>query len=233
MPALRPEGKSGALTRTLASHLAYYRRWAKTWEFQALLKARPVAGDLELGASTCGPVTDGVGGLGPRRVRRRRPAHAPPGGGERSRRSRSIDSSSSGPGGLRDIEFAVQLLQLVHGRVDETLAQRQHPAGARCARRRRVRGSRRCGCPERCLPVPSAARAPTAAAPAPAHAPDADRSGRAARARSFDRVSPRSRSRSSPASGAVMRSKSDACTRSCSTDPCSTPSPASTPARRD
>ena len=46
---LRPEGKSGPLVRTLASHRGYYERWAKTWEFQALLKARPVAGDLELG----------------------------------------------------------------------------------------------------------------------------------------------------------------------------------------
>ena len=47
--ALRPEGKAGPLVRTLASHRAYYRRWAETWEFQALLKARPVAGDRELG----------------------------------------------------------------------------------------------------------------------------------------------------------------------------------------
>ena len=39
--ALRPEGKQGALVRTLDSHIAYYQRWAKTWEFQALLKARP------------------------------------------------------------------------------------------------------------------------------------------------------------------------------------------------
>jgi [glutamine synthetase] adenylyltransferase / [glutamine synthetase]-adenylyl-L-tyrosine phosphorylase len=48
--ALRPEGSRGALVRTVASHLAYYRKWAKTWEFQALLKARPAAGDLALGA---------------------------------------------------------------------------------------------------------------------------------------------------------------------------------------
>ena len=46
---LRPEGRDGPLVRTLASHRAYYERWAKTWEFQALLKARPVAGDAELG----------------------------------------------------------------------------------------------------------------------------------------------------------------------------------------
>ena len=44
-PNLRPEGRDGPLVRTVASHLAYYERWAKTWEFQALLKARPVAGD--------------------------------------------------------------------------------------------------------------------------------------------------------------------------------------------
>ena len=47
--ALRPEGKSGPLTRSLASHQGYYERWASTWEFQALLKARAVAGDLDLG----------------------------------------------------------------------------------------------------------------------------------------------------------------------------------------
>ena len=47
--ALRPEGKQGALVRTLDSHLTYYDRWAHTWEFQALLKARPMTGDLELG----------------------------------------------------------------------------------------------------------------------------------------------------------------------------------------
>ncbi|MCG3056673.1 hypothetical protein KZ287_31395, partial [Escherichia coli] len=46
---LRPEGKEGALTRTLASHEAYYQRWAHSWEFQALLKARAIAGDRELG----------------------------------------------------------------------------------------------------------------------------------------------------------------------------------------
>ena len=46
---LRPEGRQGALVRTLDGHVAYYKRWAKAWEFQALLKARPVAGDPDLG----------------------------------------------------------------------------------------------------------------------------------------------------------------------------------------
>ncbi len=42
---LRPEGRQGPLTRTLDSYASYYDGWARTWEFQALIKARPVAGD--------------------------------------------------------------------------------------------------------------------------------------------------------------------------------------------
>jgi len=118
---LRPEGKAGPLVRTLASHRAYYERWAKTWEFQALLKARPVAGDLELGgrfvelvapmvwevADRDGFVTD------VRAMRRRVVENIPPRDADRQLKL--------GVGGLRDVEFAVQLLQLVHGRTDEQL----------------------------------------------------------------------------------------------------------------
>ena len=46
---LRPEGRAGPLTRSLESYDAYWARWAATWEFQALLKARAVAGNAELG----------------------------------------------------------------------------------------------------------------------------------------------------------------------------------------
>ncbi len=46
---LRPEGRSGPLARSLDSYEAWYERWAQTWEFQALIKARPVAGDADLG----------------------------------------------------------------------------------------------------------------------------------------------------------------------------------------
>ncbi|MET8006345.1 bifunctional [glutamine synthetase] adenylyltransferase/[glutamine synthetase]-adenylyl-L-tyrosine phosphorylase [Nonomuraea glycinis] len=120
---LRPEGRSGPLVRTLASHLAYYRRWAKTWEFQALLKARPVAGDLELGAAYVEEVNELVWSAATRdnfvedvqAMRRRVEAHV------RSEGERQI---KLGPGGLRDIEFAVQLLQLVHGRLDPLLRRR-------------------------------------------------------------------------------------------------------------
>ena len=48
---LRPEGKQGALVRSLDSYRAYYERWAETWEFQALLRARPIAGSEDLGSA--------------------------------------------------------------------------------------------------------------------------------------------------------------------------------------
>ncbi|MGD9482076.1 bifunctional [glutamine synthetase] adenylyltransferase/[glutamine synthetase]-adenylyl-L-tyrosine phosphorylase [Streptomyces sp. TRM70308] len=118
---LRPEGRNGPLVRTLASHLAYYQRWAKTWEFQALLKARPVAGDAELGAAYCAAVAPLVWHAAERenfvtdvqQMRRRVIAGIPAAHVERELKL--------GPGGLRDVEFAVQLLQLVHGRTDESL----------------------------------------------------------------------------------------------------------------
>ncbi|MGW5302561.1 bifunctional [glutamine synthetase] adenylyltransferase/[glutamine synthetase]-adenylyl-L-tyrosine phosphorylase [Streptomyces griseoluteus] len=118
---LRPEGRNGPLVRTLSSHLAYYQRWAKTWEFQALLKARPVAGDKELGEAYTDALTPMVWQAADRenfvsdvqKMRRRVVENIPPA---------EIDRELKlGPGGLRDVEFAVQLLQLVHGRTDQAL----------------------------------------------------------------------------------------------------------------
>lgn len=118
---LRPEGRQGALVRTLDGHVSYYRRWAKTWEFQALLKARPIAGDPELGRSyveALDPMVwqactrdDFVGEV--QAMRARVVENIPS-----DQREREL---KLGRGGLRDVEFAVQLLQLVHGRTDETL----------------------------------------------------------------------------------------------------------------
>lgn len=118
---LRPEGRNGPLVRTLASHLAYYQRWAKTWEFQALLKARAVAGDEALGAEYINAITPLVWQAAERenfvadvqKMRRRVVDNIP---------AAQVDRELKlGPGGLRDVEFAVQLLQLVHGRSDATL----------------------------------------------------------------------------------------------------------------
>ncbi|MFJ8331041.1 bifunctional [glutamine synthetase] adenylyltransferase/[glutamine synthetase]-adenylyl-L-tyrosine phosphorylase [Streptomyces sp. NPDC094437] len=118
---LRPEGRNGPLVRTLSSHLAYYQRWAKTWEFQALLKARPVAGDLDLGAEYIAALDPLVWQAAERenfvtdvqKMRRRVVENIP---------AAEVDRELKlGPGGLRDVEFAVQMLQLVHGRADPTL----------------------------------------------------------------------------------------------------------------
>lgn len=118
---LRPEGKDGALVRTLESHLAYYDRWAKDWEFQALLKARPLAGSIELGERYVAGVAPKVWSSASRanfveqvqRMRERVTENIP---GEDVEFQIKL-----GPGGLRDIEFTVQLLQLVHGLVDDTV----------------------------------------------------------------------------------------------------------------
>lgn len=116
--ALRPEGKQGALVRTVESHIGYYERWASTWEFQALLKARYVAGDASVGVEYIHGVqpfiwaaADRAGFVSDVQTMRRRVEE-------------NVDAAVAdreiklGPGGLRDIEFSVQLLQLVHGRSD-------------------------------------------------------------------------------------------------------------------
>ncbi len=120
---LRPEGKDGALVRTLESHLAYYDRWAKSWEFQALLKARPLAGDRELGQLYVDSVAPKVWSSASRenfvdsvqRMRERVTENIP---------SNELDIQLKlGPGGLRDVEFTIQLLQLVHGQTDALVRQ--------------------------------------------------------------------------------------------------------------
>ena len=115
---LRPEGKDGPLVRTVESYVQYYKRWAENWEFQALLKARPIAGSAQLGARYARAIDPFVWESAAResfvesvqamraRVTDNIPAHQV---------GRQI---KLGPGGLRDIEFTVQLLQLVHGRTD-------------------------------------------------------------------------------------------------------------------
>ncbi|WPF68000.1 bifunctional [glutamine synthetase] adenylyltransferase/[glutamine synthetase]-adenylyl-L-tyrosine phosphorylase [Corynebacterium sp. 21KM1197] len=118
---LRPEGRSGSLVRTLESHLAYYHRWAETWEFQALLKARAQTGYVPLGEKYREELAPLVWAASQRdsfvedvQAMRRRVLENVPA----DMRDREL---KLGRGGLRDVEFAVQLLQLVHGRSDESL----------------------------------------------------------------------------------------------------------------
>ncbi|MFN2505501.1 MAG: bifunctional [glutamine synthetase] adenylyltransferase/[glutamine synthetase]-adenylyl-L-tyrosine phosphorylase [Acidimicrobiales bacterium] len=119
---LRPEGRDGPLTRTLDSYEAYWERWAQTWEFQALLKASPVAGDAELGAAFHGKAQERLWSRrfssedlrSVRTMKARAEA-------DLARRGLTDREVKRGRGGIRDIEFAVQLLQLVHGRHDPGL----------------------------------------------------------------------------------------------------------------
>ncbi|MGW0583339.1 bifunctional [glutamine synthetase] adenylyltransferase/[glutamine synthetase]-adenylyl-L-tyrosine phosphorylase, partial [Streptomyces sp. NPDC002920] len=115
---LRPEGKSGPLVRTLKSYQAYYRRWSLGWEAQALLRAEPVAGDEELGRrfiELVDPLRYPAEGLGEDAVREIRRLKARM---ESERMPRGADPklhTKLGPGGLSDVEWTVQLLQMRHG----------------------------------------------------------------------------------------------------------------------
>ncbi|WP_194419663.1 bifunctional [glutamine synthetase] adenylyltransferase/[glutamine synthetase]-adenylyl-L-tyrosine phosphorylase [Microbacterium abyssi] len=121
---LRPEGKQGALVRSLGSHLAYYERWAQSWEFQALLKARPIAGDEVLGQAYLEAVQPKIWSSAARedfvdsvqRMRERVTEHVDP--------EDAPYQLKLGVGGIRDIEFTVQLLQLVHGLTDPEIRTR-------------------------------------------------------------------------------------------------------------
>jgi len=119
---LRPEGRSGPLSRSFAATVEYYRRHAATWERQAWLKARPVAGDVEMGDRLLEELRPVI-----------YPEHLEPSAIEDVRamkvrieeyvraRGKAATSVKRGRGGIRDVEFAVQLLQLVHGRRDPAL----------------------------------------------------------------------------------------------------------------
>ena len=119
---LRPEGRDGPLVRTVESYEAYWDRWAEPWEFQALLKARPVAGDIALGEHWLGAAQrwlwarpfDAEALRSLRAMKARTEA-------EVARKGLGNRELKRGPGGIRDIEFTVQLLQLVHGHLDPDL----------------------------------------------------------------------------------------------------------------
>jgi glutamate-ammonia-ligase adenylyltransferase len=116
-PGLRPEGRQGPLVRTLASYRAYYKRWSVPWESQALLRAEPVAGDPELGgrftvlADEFRYPAGGIPGPSVLEIRRLKARM------EAERMPRGVDAAlhlKLGPGGLSDVEWVVQLLQLRH-----------------------------------------------------------------------------------------------------------------------
>ncbi|MDD2763378.1 MAG: hypothetical protein PHE83_05325 [Opitutaceae bacterium] len=112
---LRPEGAYGPLVRSLAGLEHYYAAAGQTWERMALIKARPVAGDLALGAE----LFESLHAF-------RYPRHPPPSllaevAAMKTRTEQEIVGAQtlsrdvkSGPGGIREIEFIAQAFQLLH-----------------------------------------------------------------------------------------------------------------------
>lgn len=119
---LRPEGRQGKLVRTVDSYEAYWDRWAQPWEFQALVRSRPVAGDGALGSRFSAAAgrwlwSRPFGADDLRQLRRLKERSEL----EVTRRGLTDREIKRGPGGIRDIEFTAQLLQLVHGHLDPAL----------------------------------------------------------------------------------------------------------------
>ncbi len=118
---LRPEGKAGALVRTLDAHRAYYEKWAEPWEFQALLKARFAAGNAEVGSKYIAQIKPMIWSYPERSRIVESTRHLRKRVLEQLTRDEIQQDIKLGRGGLRDVEFTAQLMQLVHGVSDESL----------------------------------------------------------------------------------------------------------------
>ena len=224
--ALRPEGRAGQLVRTLASHRIYYERWAKTWEFQAMLKARPSAGDLTLGQDFVDMISPMVWQAAERdnfvsdaqAMRKRVVAHIPSrdaGSGAQARRRRAARR--------RVLRPAAAARPRAGRRAAPAAAD---PAGSEGPGRQRLRRPR--GRPQLrpVLPLPADPGAPDPAVQ-PAPYPRAPRQrARPAPARSLDGLLRPGR-RAADHLAAHAPSGYGDCTNGSSTPRCSTPSPGS------
>ena len=193
-----------------------------------MLKARPSAGDLELGQAFVDMVAPLVWSAAEREnfvsdsqaMRKRVVAHIPARDAGRELKL--------GEGGLRDVEFSVQILQLVHGRADERLRRRRDAGSPAAADRRRLRRARGRQGVRAGVPVPADARAPDPALPAAAHPRAAGGRGGSAPSRPFVRLRAIRPSSCCP-SGDPAPARSAGCTSGCSTHRCSTRWPGSRP----
>jgi len=113
---LRPWGSSGPLVSTIDAYESYLRQHGRIWEKQALLKARPVAGNLRIGQQLLRRLEPIVFSVAPEAARaeirdmKRRIEQ------QLERTGHEWGDVKTGRGGIRDIEFVTQYLQLVHGR---------------------------------------------------------------------------------------------------------------------
>ncbi len=113
---LRPEGEQGPLARSVASALQYYDVRGRTWERQAYIKARPVAGDRKLGAEFLRQLDPWIyrrylsrAEISEIKALKRRIEQRTEGEGADAR------DVKTGHGGIRDVEFVIQFLQLLNG----------------------------------------------------------------------------------------------------------------------
>jgi len=113
---LRPEGHRGPLARSLASTLAYYDTMGRTWERQALIKVRPVAGNTRLGEEFVRNIEPfvyrkylSVAEINEIKALKRRIEQKTGIAGETEKEVKT------GHGGIRDVEFTIQFLQLLNG----------------------------------------------------------------------------------------------------------------------
>jgi glutamate-ammonia-ligase adenylyltransferase len=113
---LRPEGNRGPLARSLASTLSYYDTLGRTWERQALVKIRPVAGNAKLGEEFLQSIEPfvyrkylTVAEINEIKALKRKIEHRTARAGE------SQSDVKTGMGGIRDVEFTIQFLQLLNG----------------------------------------------------------------------------------------------------------------------
>ncbi len=112
---LRPWGQSGALVCSVDSHIAYLKKHGMLWEKQALLKARPIAGNLQLGQDflkQCEPIIFDVDAEEVRKnvLKMKRQIE-----GTLKKQGRSWGEVKGGKGSIRDVEFVTQYLQLSQG----------------------------------------------------------------------------------------------------------------------
>ncbi len=132
---LRPWGRDGSLLTTLDGYFQYLEKHARLWEKQALLKARPIAGDLELGTAFLVGASEYLFDLPAEQVRTN--VHAMKQRMEQflQEKGRNWGEVKLGEGSIRDVEFVVQYLQLAYGgqyedlRGRSTLQALQHFAG--------------------------------------------------------------------------------------------------------
>jgi len=112
---LRPYGRAGELVPSLDALVEYYRTGASLWEIQAALKIRPIAGNRALGEAFLQRIR-------PLLLARRKPEEIVA-SVEKMRRtaagrsagpSGAVSDVKSGEGGIRDVEFLIQGLQLIH-----------------------------------------------------------------------------------------------------------------------